>query len=783
MHYKIFFSLLFLLPVTAFSQLKLSGKLIDADNTPLPFATVQLLKPDSSLVLSDLTKEDGSFILSAKSGPFIFRISRFGKTLYIKDLSLSQDTSLGIITVATMKGLAEVTVQARKPMLRQEYDKLIFSVENSPLKSGYNGLEVLARTPKLQVNALGELLLRNTAPVILINGRRLNLSGQELMTYLMGLNAEMIKSIEIQNTGSAGNDAASPGGVVNIVLKRAANGYKATLTSSYTYRRGNYWSGYTGINNNYGSDKWNFYSKLNYRKDNDYGTFITRKDFLNTQGGSNLATGAFTGRKKSAGLLAGLVFYPNKKVEFGAEIYYSNAKGLYNTPENLVVNAPQLYSVSDNYRSEDYKTDTWYTTLNYSYKTDTLGSAVKFIGDLGHNKNLTDNTTDTHYTYGSFADSRASYLVVPLSDYYTIQADWTQKLAKKWKFATGLKYGSVKRNNTLATTLGYPPNQTADPNGQEDFDNTEAITAGYFSFAGQINTRHQFKAGLRIERTGFTGANRINNTEVAQNYTGLFPSLYYGYTPADGKTLSVSYSRSLQRPSFRDLNPFVRKENDYSYILGNPNLKPQYTNSIDVSYQFHNHSISLYGNQTNDLIAGVYTNQENVTYYKPVNFGNQKQLGVDYSYAGDIAKWLYANISGGSYYYIFKQGELNPSRLAFTSSIYTRIKFLKTWSADVTNTLNSRFQSYVVDVAPQYRMDLIVQKNILAGKGTVKLFWNDVFNSQRDKNFSTYQNFTLDFYQKRITQSYTLMFIYNFSTHAKVNSKAVQSGNDARGRL
>jgi hypothetical protein len=183
------------------------------------------------------------------------------------------------------------------------------------------------------------------------------------------------------------------------------------------------------------------------------------------------------------------------------------------------------------------------------------------------------------------------------------------------------------------------------------------------------------------------------------------------------------------------------------------------------------------------VIAGVYNNEDNVTYYKPVNFGRQQQLGADFSYRSDLTKWLYASISGAVYYYEFQKDQLNPSRLAFQSNFYTRFKLSKSWSADLTNTLNSRFQNYVVSVAPQYRMELVLQKNVWAEKGTVRFFWNDVWNTQRDKNFSTYQDFTLDFHQKRRTQSYMLMFIYNFKTKQGVKSKAVESNNDSRNRL
>jgi len=300
------------IPFAAFAQVKLSGKVVTIGGEPVSYATVHLLTPDSAIIKSDMTKEDGGFQLIIKPGKYTFQINQFGKLLYKKSLQLYNNTDMGVISVEIVNNLATVVIKGSKQLVKQEFDKLTFDVENSPLKSGYNGLEVLARAPKLQVNAAGEVLLRNATPMIMINGRKQNLSGEELANYLMGLNAEMIKSIEIQTLGSANIDASAKGGVINIILKKAPVGFSSTLTSSYTYRKGNYWSGYTGLNNNYGSDKWNFYSKIGYRKDNDYGSFITRKDFINT-GGNNLATGDFTGIRNNMNLLRWYCFLSCQK--------------------------------------------------------------------------------------------------------------------------------------------------------------------------------------------------------------------------------------------------------------------------------------------------------------------------------------------------------------------------------------------------------------------------------------------------------------------------------------
>jgi hypothetical protein len=778
MHLKLLTLFLLLICLSASAQLKLSGKVIDGESKPVVFTSIILLTNDSVFYKNELTDKEGRFAITVKPGEYIFKLTMLGKLLYRRQLHLTENTDLGDLRVNTVNELNQVTVSGSKPVIEQDMDKLIFNVENSPLKKGYTGLDVLARTPKLQVNSDGAILLRNKTPSLYVNGRQIQLAGQDLVSYLSGLNAEMIKSIEVQTIGSAETDASANGGVVNIILKKPAKGFTSNLTTSYTYRKGNTWSDYGGLNTNYGSDKWNFYSKISYGKDNDFGTYTNAKTFST---GINDAAGSFTGDKRTINLLGGIVFYPNSNNEFGAELYYNNGRGVYNTSEQLNVYDPGLSSTSNNYRIEDFTNKAWYGTLNYTYKLDTLGSILKFIGDAGHNQNLSDNSTNTDYTFGDFPSSLTRYDINPTSDYYIAQADLTQKYHKGFLLRAGLKFSSVNRKNLLATTI--IPDSLSVNDDQENFTNTEDISAGYITFSGKFDPKNSFRIGLRSEYTDFTADNLLNDQKVTQHYIDFFPRIYYGYTIAADKTLSLSFFRSIQRPSFRDLNPFITKENDYSYIEGNPDLKPQFTNSIDLSYQLAKQSISFYANHTEDLIAGVYSNVGNVTYYKPTNFGKQSQYGFDYSYYSDIAKWLYTNASLGAYYYTFENGELHPSQYSFNSNIYARFKLAKTWSADLLNVFNSRFQNYVVSAAPQYRLDLSLQKDIFSGKGMLKLACNDVFNTQHDKNFSTYDDFTLDFYQKRRTQSFMLMFVYNLNSNHKIKNKSVDSNNDIKGRL
>ncbi len=759
----------------------LSGRFVDEKNTPLSFIEV-IIYENEELVLTESCDENGKFNFFIVPSKYKFVAESFGEILYEEEINIQEDTNLKDIKITnTSILLQDAVIVGTKPIFKQEYDKFIFNVENSPLKQGYDGLEVLKRSPKLQVNSKGSILLRNQSVLVLVNGRKMNMSGEELSNYLSSINSENIKSIEIQDVGSAETDASNSGGVINIVLKKTPTGFQSTIKTFYMHRNeeNQLYSG--GITNQFGSEKWNIYNKFNYRDDANLSKFNSTTRFYNNNG-RNENGGETDYQNKNFNTTTGIVFYPNEKHEIGTEIYYSHGTIDRNGWENLEVYNPDLNAVSENKSIYFNKNIFWDVVANYSYKLDSLGSKIKIIADIGNNTIDNRNEVDTRYTFGNLEDNKNRFLTDAKSNFYNIQLDWNQKLKSNLEFSFGAKLSNVSRENELNTYL-YENDWELTADGQENFENTENVLANYLSISTKLKEKHQLKIGLRTEYTDLKGNDFVNNTEVKQNYFDWFPNFFYAYQIKENQNLSFSYSRRIQRPSFRDLNPFIIKQNDFLYQIGNPNLHPQYTNKFDLTYQRKKQSFSLYADFTNDMIMGVYTTQGNISYYKPQNFGKMRNLGFDYSFYGDITKWLYSNISLGGWHYDFETQNLQNDRFSFYISTYSQVKFSKTFFLDVNNSFYSKNQFGVTQGAEQYQLDLALQKNILDGAGLIRIACEDVFNTSRDKNTSYYENFDFRFYQKRVTRSFVLMLIYTFKNKGKFNERNVQQGNDNKGRL
>jgi hypothetical protein len=652
---KNYVTLIFLfIGILTFSQtFHLSGKVTDEENTPVDFAEV-ILSVKDSVLKSELTGEDGSFTFSSLwQENYTLAIKQAGEILHTQNLFLTDNLDLGNIRIQKAKELQNVVVTGQRKLFERKGDKLIFNVENSEIAKGGTALDVLYRSPKLSMNADGNILLRNKTATILINGKKSNLSEPDLRSYLSGLNSEDIKYVEIQDVASSDQDASSHGGVINIVLKTPPKGFRAIAKTIYLHRENVYGTHNGNLNINYGLEKWAVYANIDYTKNRDLGKF--RESFNYNSGSRNADKGSFIQENDNLGLRGGTIFSPNKKNDIGIEGYFNKNNATYNSNTTLnIFQDNKLQTMNDNQSLEKINNHLWYLTLNYTLKIDSLGSNLKFIGDVGENNSQPYSELLTNYP-NSVDDSHHLYNTHAISKYYTLQSDWLQKIKKDWEIITGAKFGSVKRDNQLFTQYyDYgKENWINDIEKDQNFDNRENILAGYISISKKLN-KHLFKAGLRIENTDVNGFDKITNQKVRQNYTDIFPNFYYQYDLGEEKNISLTYRRNITRPLFSNLTPFVMKRNDYLYIIGNPHLQPSYKNNLELALNLKKQSFTFYFQKTNDLIKQVYfTNTDQINYNQPQNFGKYLGTGIDHFYNGNIVKWLYANISSGVYYNSF----------------------------------------------------------------------------------------------------------------------------------
>ncbi|MBB5648191.1 outer membrane beta-barrel family protein [Pedobacter cryoconitis] len=764
-------------------QLTLFGHVHNQEQKPLSYVTITLTTLDSIEVKQTLTDTKGYFSINAPKGNFQLVLSQFGKELHRESITLNTDRHLSPIEVYDIYALKGVTVNANRPFIKTVGDKLFFNIENSPLAKGNNGIELLKKSPKISMGADGHLLLMNKSVLVMINGRKINLDGKQLEDYLSGISSEDIKRIEIQDLASSDQEATTAGGIVNIILKKPQSGFRGIAKSYYQYKNKNYDRYGGGVNLNFGTDKWNAYSDISYTKNEDLG--ITRSDFDYFDGRKNHELGRFSQNYKSLGIRSGVIYYPNKKNEIGIEGYFNeNKMDILLSGALDVYKSPEEGQHSINKSQSKTTNDLWYLTFNYSLATDTIGSSFKIITDLGRNSANPFNDVLTIYPSIASLDNHYLFDTHASSFYYTTQADMIQKFSTDWELNGGVKIMHINRDNSLNVKFLQEEKWNDDEAQKQNFDNRENTLTGHASLSKKIG-RHFFKAGLRVENTSIKGLNKINENNITQNYTKAFPALYYRYNISNQKSINLSYKRSISRPSFVDLNPFVLKINDYLFHIGNPGLQPQFIDRLDIGYSFPKHFISLYGVKINEIIQKVYfMNENSINYYQAQNFGNYKSMGVDHSYTDNLFKWLYLSLSSGIYYNTFSDNNNREfSGASFYNNSYLQFKLYKKYLLELTSNYQHSYSDVNIKSRYKYQFDISASKSFIKESLLVKVMAVDLFNTKFDENTSFFPDFNFNFYQKRLTRGVFLQIQYTLDNKRKVKKGMVKSENESRGRL
>ncbi|WKS95395.1 outer membrane beta-barrel protein [Riemerella columbina] len=763
-------------------QYQLKGKVVGStSNNPVEWVNVVLVKNDS--VFSGTTTDSlGVFLITAPKGIYTLKLEQFGETVTNKAVDLSNDIDFGVLKIRESVQLKEIVINTRRKIIKQVGDKLQFDIENSPFAEGNTGLDILKKSPKLSVTSSGGIMLKNKSVEVLVNGRKMNLSSDELGTYLQSLSSEDIKVIEIQEMASADQEAATQGGVINIILKNNPKGIRVIAKSSYLHRKNNFGTYQGGLNLNYGTEQWNLYSDFSYAKNRDSGT--SRGTFYYKNGNSNDSNGDFIQDNNNIGIRLGTMYYLNDKNTLGIEGYFSTNQFEIDSKEAMEIISPTMNIQSKNQSLWNLPSDLWYTTFNYTLKTDEKGSSLKLIADMGENQGTSQNNVSSIYDANSSLNSNHWFTSEARSKYYTAQLDAVQKWDDDWELNAGAKFNAVSRDNLLNVKFLQSHQWIEDISKKQDFDNQEQILAGYTTLA-KVLGKHFLKVGVRLENTKIEGVNKINQQKVDQEYTRWFPTLYYKYNFGNQKSISASYRKSISRPSFKDLNPFIFKQNDFLYQIGNANLQPFYKDLVDIEMTYKNHSLSLYAAYTKDLITNVYyTDTNHINYYQPKNFGNYKEWGLDYSYAGNITKWLYTSMATGIFYNSFQSGDgVNTSGASFYGTMYNDIQLPNQWGLELYHSYHHSRISKNLKAYEKYYLDVSIRKKFLDNKLLLVAGVDDIFNTLRDRNISYFNDFDFEFYQKRLTRSFFLSFTYTFDNHKNVSNNKVKSENESRQRF
>ncbi|MCW3079379.1 TonB-dependent receptor [Segetibacter sp.] len=765
----------------------------------IPYVNVALKNAkDSSFVLGTITNEEGRFTMAdVKSGNYNLEISYIGfqsKTQPVLVGQLSAFLDLGNIELdRDSRVLDAVTVtSAQASGVSDKMDKKSFSIADNVSQAGGSVLQAMNNLPGVTTSQDGKVQLRGSDKVaVLIDGKQTALTGFGSQTGLDNIPASAIDRIEIINNPSAKYDANGNAGIINIIYKKnkqeGFNGKIGLMTGlgALWQKRENL----PGIRPQYQrTPKINPSLSLNYRK-NKVNTFL-QGDWLYTE---TLNRNEFTTR-----------FYDN------GDIVQQQAKRNRNTSYATVktgvdynINSQNSLTVSGFFNREKIidRGDIPYFNNDLSKRnrlwqfledevkytvTATVGYLHKFK-QPGHSLNINYNYTwhreDEKYFFTNIMPTFTGQdAFAMLSDEYVndFTVDYVRPL-KHGRFEGGLKFRlrSIPINMQFFPGLNSPIDFQA--GGFAEY--RETIPAAYGNYVYESN-KFELEAGLRMEyvRVDYE-VNPNHNTYKSDGYTYTqpFPNVRLAYKLNDNNKVSFFYNRRVDRPNEVDIRIFPKYDEPELLKVGNPALRPQFTNSFELGYKSNISKGSIYTALYHRIIDGTITRIATQVPGSTILYNVFQNAGRSYNTGAEVV--LQQNISKAFSY----NASANVYRNRINSfSVVNRYPVPSVYTSETDNAtsgnvkLNGLFHLpkqvdvqltgiYLApDIIPQGRIgsrlsvDLGIKKQVQKGKGELFLNGTDILNTlniRKDIKGNGFRYETVDYYE---TQVFRLGYSYKF---------------------
>jgi outer membrane receptor protein involved in Fe transport len=797
-----------LLAMAGFAQpgnLELKGRVLSPAKQGIEAATVMLLNAgDSALVKTNITDATGEFTFSQlKAGRYFVRVSASGFKPGASapiDLQTGMATaSLGAIELATAdKSLEGVVVTARKPFIEQKIDKMVVNVDAAVTNAGSTVLEVLEKSPGVTVDRDGQIALKGKQQVmVMMDGRPTYLAPQELANLLRNMPSSAVESIEIMTNPSAKYDAAGNSGVINIRTKKnKQKGFNGSL--SLNYGQGVYWRTNDNFNINYRTGKFNVFANGGYSKWNGFNNLDIERNFIDPSGKLTARLESYSRMRNESDnytLKIGTDYYLSQKTTIGFV-----ASGFYNPEQMSSQNTSYLQNdllVTDSIVfAESNNNNIWRNgsfNLNMRHQFDSTGRELTMDLDYVRYRATNDqdfvNTTYTNKWEMQHQETLRGDLPVNI-DIYSAKADYTHPFRKGLKMETGVKTSYVETNSSALYFNQVAGGEQPDYSKTNSFLYKENIHAAYVNFSKQIK-KFGIQAGLRYEYTHIRGLQygnpTVQDSSFTRTYGNLFPTLFISYQASKDHQWGLNYGRRIDRPAYQDLNPFLFFLDKYTYQSGNPFIRPQYSDNIELSHTFKGFlTTTLNYGYTSDFMTETFEQEQlpngeesYATIVRQGNIGHRHTGGIAVSAQVPVNKWwtaiLYTNLNYNQFNGILNGERINVEATNLLVNMNNQFRFKKGWSGEISGWYRTKGVEGQIMIEPLGQLSVGLAKQVLKDKGTLKLNVRDVLYSQIANGEINFQSTQASFRQVRDSRVATITFTYRFGKPIK-GVKARKSG-------
>lgn len=781
----------------AFSQ-TVTGIVADEKGKPVSSATISLLQTiDSSAVKFTVTNQDGRYkFIGLKKGRYMITATSSGFQKAFSVLFDLNDLPIdlpGIVMVSEKNDLSTITVQANRPFIEFHLDKLVINVEASPTNAGSNVLEVLAKSPTINVDMDENISMNGKQGVlVLLDGKTTYLGAKELATLLKSMPSSSVDQIEIMSTPPAKYDAEGMAGVINIKTKKYRNdGLNGSVSSNVrgslfhddgdhdvipSYQNNlslNYRKHKINVNLAFGVNIYKGRSVASYNKTyftdnnvvNGATSFIVKSTFSGNYSPLNFGIDYTIDKKNIVSLSANTIIKSsNERTDNrSAQVWDENGILISNYTSNSMMKGQFNKSAAN---------------INWKHSLDSSGQEFSFDADVVRYNFPSDNALVMNYTTSPNSINK-TYLnssIHPGTSITAFKLDYLKPL-KQGKIEAGIKSGYVSTDLRNEFYRFNNDNWKTDSSLFSYFSYQENIAALYATLEKHIK-KWSFQGGLRLERMHANGNESIKQYRFKRKNTALFPTLFSSYEINKNNTLKVSYNRRTNRPQFYALMPYLNIVDSLDIWHGNPELKPEFSDRYELTYAFQGkYFITFSYAITKDVIryiAGQIGTQK-ATEFFPINIDKYKNLTLTIISPFTVTKWW--NISAitnvfNNKYYDLKNGSVSRFYMTLNQNINNSFKLGKSLKGEMVLDYSTRSIDEISETASMLsNFSIGLQKEIFKQKGSLALNCSDPF----EWFHYNYKSHFIRMYEigsyRYPTRSLSLSFTYRFGN---VNNQSRQ---------
>lgn len=708
-------SLLLALQATAQTDGTVTGILKEkASEMPMEFATIALHAAETGRVKNGcLTDSAGRFRFEqVPVGAYYIEGSYVGCTPIRSDiftLEKGQAINVGTLFISENKQLADVVVEGRKPTLVSKLDRKVFNVGQDLMSQAGSASDLIQNIPSVDVDMDGNVSLRGNSNVtILINGKPSAMMGTKTRGGALNqLSANSIERIEVITNPTAEYKPDGMSGIINIVLKKdAKRGMNGTLNAN----AGSHGRYNSGVNLNYGTEKFNIFGGYTFRRDRYDRSIIdhrtSQKDIIDQ---TTYGLGRPVSHTMRLGMNAQLTSHDMLEVagNYNHRLFKRNER-VESVTRNTTGDLANSY-LRD--RDALAKENMWETTLKYSHH---YGKDREWGVDYTYSSESEDEIN--HYsTLKMEEQEKNDEAVWDANRLHIAKAYWQHRVSDKLKVMSGYELEQLKAEQDYHVTDWYGTESIFNPDLSSDFTHYMTLHSLYTTVemkAGQWNAL----AGLRGEHAGIRNRLISQKRDLTQSYFNLYPTLHLSHPVRKAGELMLSYSLRVNRPEGSDMNPFAERINPLSLEAGNPDLKPEKIHSVESGWLWRMGnggslmSTLYYRYITNKITTVSRYIDSGVLLTTKENMQSSQNTGIELIWSYPITRWFDLDLNMNGYYDRIDASKLgfgkNKGTFSYSALLNANFRPLSHYMVQ----LNARYRS--ATLVPQGRRDADVRVSL-----------------------------------------------------------------------